>query len=87
MYKMQSESGTPQDVQIPVAILGCGLFGISWAALFLHHGINLHAWDPNPAARNALSERVKAPMGQLADVSPSAVTLGSLSVFMERRCA
>ena len=73
----------PQDIQAPVAILGCGLIGISWAALFLHHGINVRAWDPSSAARNALSERIKAPMAQLADMGPSAVTLGNLSVFTE----
>ena len=75
MYKMQPESGTSQDVQVPVAILGCGLIGISWAALFLHHGINVRAWDPNPAARNALSEKVKAAMAQLADMGPPAIRL------------
>ena len=87
MCNMESESSTPQDVQVPVAILGCGLIGISWTALFLHHGINVHAWDPSVAARNALSEKVKAPMAQLSDLGPPAVTSGSLSVFAEMSAA
>ena len=84
---MYPQNNTPQDIQAPVAIIGCGVIGISWAALFLHHGVNVHAWDPSPAARNALSEKVKAPMAQLADMGHSAVNLGNLSVFTEMSAA
>ena len=77
----------PQDVQEPVAILGCGLIGTSWAALFLHHGIDVRAWDPSSEARKAISEKVKAPMAQLADMGPPAVTLGNLSVFTDMSAA
>lgn len=31
-----------------VSIVGCGLIGASWAALFLHHGFRVEAWDPQP---------------------------------------
>ena len=77
----------PQDVQEPVAILGCGLIGTSWAALFLHHGIDVRAWDPSSEARKAISQKVKAPMAQLADMGPPAVTLGNLSVFTDMSAA
>ena len=77
----------PQGVQEPVAILGCGLIGTSWAALFLHHGIDVRAWDPSSEARKAISEKVKAPMAQLADMGPPAVTLGNLSVFTDMSAA
>ena len=77
----------PQDVQEPVAILGCGLIGTSWAALFLHHGIDVRAWDPSSEARKAIFEKVKAPMAQLADMGPPAVTLGNLSVFTDMSAA
>ena len=53
------------DTERPVAILGAGLIGVSWAALFLHHGVHVQAWDPDPEARDALEDRVKAPMAQL----------------------
>ena len=35
------------------AILGCGLIGESWAALFLAQGHDVRAWDParRPARR------------------------------------
>ena len=77
----------PQDVQEPVAILGCGLIGTSWAALFLHHGIDVRAWDPSSEARKAIFEKVKAPMAQLTDMGPPAVTLGNLSVFTDMSAA
>ena len=77
----------PQGVQEPVAILGCGLIGTSWAALFLHHGIDVRAWDPSSEARKAIFDKVKAPMAQLADMGPPAVTLGNLSVFTDMSAA
>ena len=46
------------DSERPIAILGAGLIGVSWAALFLHHGFDVQAWDPDPEARDALEERV-----------------------------
>mgnify|MGYP006199022773 CR=1 FL=1 len=32
----------------PIAVLGCGLIGESWAALFMAHGYDVRAWDPSP---------------------------------------
>ena len=84
---MYSQNTMPQDVQEPVAILGCGLIGTSWAALFLHHGIDVRAWDPSSEARKAISEKVKAPMAQLADMGPTAVTLGNLRAFTDMSAA
>ena len=49
----------------------------------MHHGIDVRAWDLSPAARNALTEKVKAPMAQVAEMGLSAATLGSLSIFTE----
>ena len=80
---MQVKAAIPTDTQAPVAILGCGLIGISWTALFLHHGIDVHAWDPNPDVRNALAERVKPPMAQLLQMAAPARMLGHLSLFPE----
>ena len=80
---MTSETAIPPELQAPVAILGCGLIGVSWTALFLHHGIDVHAWDPNYDARNALSERVKHPMAQLLHMGSPARVVGHLSVFSE----
>ena len=53
----------------------------------MHHGIDERAWDLSPAARNALTEKVKAPIAQVAEMGLSAATLGSLSIFTEMSAA
>ena len=53
----------------------------------MHHGIDVRAWDLSPAARNALTEKVKAPMAQVTEMGLSAATLGSLSIFTEMSAA
>ena len=75
------------DTERPVAILGAGLIGVSWAALFLHHGFHVQAWDPDPKARDALEERVKAPIAQLRKLGAGADSLRRLTVHSElQRC-
>ena len=29
-----------------IAVLGAGLVGAGWAALFVHHGATVRVWDP-----------------------------------------
>jgi carnitine 3-dehydrogenase len=41
-----------------VAVIGCGLIGQSWAALFLAHGHDVRAWDPAEQARSDFVARV-----------------------------
>jgi carnitine 3-dehydrogenase len=48
-----------------VAVVGSGLIGASWAALFLAHGMTVRAWDPNPEALRTLRARVRAAVRQL----------------------
>jgi len=49
-----------------VAIVGGGLIGASWAALFTASDIDVIAWDPDATARALFRERVKAARKQLA---------------------
>lgn len=70
----------PEDQKI--AIVGCGLIGESWAALFLHHGFDVRAWDPNETVRETFAQRVQRPLAQLADLGATAGTLGRLSVVV-----
>ncbi|MFN3402182.1 MAG: 3-hydroxyacyl-CoA dehydrogenase NAD-binding domain-containing protein, partial [Ferrovibrio sp.] len=51
-----------------VAIVGGGLIGASWAALFTASDIDVIAWDPDAAARALFRERVKAARKQLAQL-------------------
>ena len=72
------------DTERPIAVLGAGLIGVSWAALFLHHGFDVQAWDPEPEARDALEERVQAPITQLRQLDAGADRPGRLTVAAER---
>jgi len=48
-----------------VAIIGAGLIGASWAALFLAHGRHVVAWDPVAASRANFRVRSQAMQQQL----------------------
>ena len=54
--------------QLKVAVLGCGLIGVSWTALFLAHGHDVAVWDPSPAARDGVEDGVALPMAQLVEL-------------------
>ena len=43
-----------------VAVIGAGVIGASWAALFLGRGLDVSAWDPAPDAETVLRGRVAA---------------------------
>lgn len=63
------------------AIIGCGLIGASWAALFLHHGHDVSAWDPSEPVRDTFAERVGGLCEQLAGLGDhQTVTAGSLRI-------
>lgn len=63
-----------------IAILGAGLIGAAWAALFQHHGADVRVWDPQADALVTLAERMKAPLTQLAQVAPDAGPVGTLTL-------
>ena len=52
-----------------VGVLGCGLIGASWAALFLVSGRNVHAWDPSPEVRITFAARVEPIVADLLGLS------------------
>ena len=63
----------PDLSQTNIAILGGGLIGTAWAALFVHHGARVTVWDPFKDALNSLENRITAPLAQLGELSaPSA---------------
>ena len=47
----------PSEKPIPVAVIGCGLIGASWTALFLEAGHDVQAWDPAEGTRETFGER------------------------------
>ncbi len=62
-----------------IAILGAGLVGVGWAALFVHHGATVTVWDPVAGALDAVDSRMAAPLAALARLSPEAGPRGRLS--------
>jgi 3-hydroxyacyl-CoA dehydrogenase len=63
-----------------VAVLGCGLIGASWAALFLRAGHDVRAWDPNSEALAGFEDRVAGPFEQLASIGGQKEQQGALSI-------
>ena len=64
-----------------VAVIGCGLIGASWAALFQHAGHSVRAWDPDTGARDGFAARVAVPLAQLQEISAGAAPQGALSTY------
>ena len=62
-----------------ITILGSGLIGSAWAALFVHHGAQVTVWDPVAEARESVEERMKAPLSQLGELGEPSPT-GRLTV-------
>ncbi len=63
-----------------IAILGCGLIGTSWAAMFLAAGHDVRAWDPDAARREALASGVERPLAQIAELGRADAPRGTLTV-------
>ena len=63
-----------------VAVLGCGLIGASWTALFLRAGHDVRAWDPNSQVLSGFQERVSGPLAQLDEIGGATGPQGSLQL-------
>lgn len=64
-----------------VAVLGTGVIGASWAALFLSKGLRIQAFDPSPTAETELRQYINAAwptltrLGLRDNADPAAITL------------
>ncbi|QFT60796.1 L-carnitine dehydrogenase (plasmid) [Sulfitobacter sp. THAF37] len=52
-----------------VAIVGAGLIGAAWAALFAHHGFAVRLWDPQAGALDRAAEALPRLSAQLSEIS------------------
>ncbi|HET6703915.1 3-hydroxyacyl-CoA dehydrogenase NAD-binding domain-containing protein [Amycolatopsis sp.] len=62
------------------AVIGAGTIGLSWTALFAHHGLTVRVTDPRPDLADAVAEALKlyAPhLGTTADVLASRVRIAA----------
>lgn len=63
-----------------IAILGAGLIGIGWAALFRHHGADVAIWDPKQAARDTAEARMAKPLSDLQNLQTLPEIPGALLI-------
>jgi carnitine 3-dehydrogenase len=62
----------------PIAVIGGGLIGVSWAALFLAYGRKVHIFEPDTATRQDIRARISLPMQQIKQVRQDLPTPGEL---------
>ena len=68
---------TEPELNKRVAIIGAGLIGCSWAALFMKHGWDVTIWDRNPDVYENVSDKVTralADLDNLHDPKPGTVS-------------
>jgi 3-hydroxyacyl-CoA dehydrogenase len=61
-----------------IALVGAGLVGAGWAALFIHHGATVAAVDPSTEMLGTLEARLAVPLAALARLSPAVDPPGRL---------
>ncbi len=64
-----------------IAVIGGGLIGISWTALFLAHGHDVALFEPDAHARAAIPGRLSLPLAQIAELAGSLPEPGRLHLF------
>lgn len=65
---------------LQIAIIGAGLIGTAWAALFRHHGAQVRIWDTCPDTLATLQDRMAVPLAQLAALSGPDQPDGDLTI-------
>jgi carnitine 3-dehydrogenase len=60
-----------RPVEQPVAVIGCGLIGAGWVALFRAAGLEVRAFDPEPGRLATLEARIAPLRDALARLGPT----------------
>lgn len=63
-----------------VAVVGAGLIGASWSALFLSYGYDVALFEPAVAGRAQIVQRIDAAMAQIAEINTALPPRGSLKL-------
>ncbi len=68
-----------RSVKDSVAVVGGGLIGISWSALFVAYGLDVRLFEPTQDARGSILSRVDELRKQVTTLSPDLADTGSLT--------
>jgi carnitine 3-dehydrogenase len=63
-----------------IAVIGFGLIGQSWAALFQHFGYDVAIWDPDSALLESARDLIAPKLAQIVEIHGDAHQIGSLIV-------
>lgn len=63
-----------------VAVIGCGLIGESWSALYLAHGHDVVVWDPKAGNLTKMDERINHALVQLKELGRCSKSPGRITV-------
>ncbi|MFN3218410.1 MAG: 3-hydroxyacyl-CoA dehydrogenase NAD-binding domain-containing protein [Acidimicrobiales bacterium] len=72
---------------IAVAVVGAGLIGAAWAALFHHHGATVTLHDPSREAIDTAESRIGTMLGQLRELAGSRHRSGRIRMVGELAAA
>lgn len=61
-----------------IAVIGGGLIGISWSALFLAYGHQVALYEPEPAVRAGISDKIALPLSQIGELEQGLPAPGRL---------
>src|SRR5665213_2408441 len=60
-----------QNQRESIAVVGCGLIGESWSALFTAYGHKVTAWDPSQKALEGFADRVERSRNSVRMLDPA----------------
>ncbi|MER8639747.1 3-hydroxyacyl-CoA dehydrogenase NAD-binding domain-containing protein [Mesorhizobium sp. M1365] len=63
----------------PVSVIGLGVIGASWTALFLARGMDVVAWDPNRTVQANFEDSVRRSLSHLDELGQIVKSSGKLS--------
>lgn len=63
-----------------IAVIGGGLIGISWSALFLAYGRDVTLFEPDAEARAKIERKIDQPIRQLREIRPDLPPVGRLTL-------
>ncbi|MGB6119563.1 MAG: 3-hydroxyacyl-CoA dehydrogenase NAD-binding domain-containing protein, partial [Mesorhizobium sp.] len=63
-----------------IAVVGGGLIGISWSALFSAYGHDVTLYEPAEAARDGIEARIASARAQISEIANDLPTPGSVTL-------